>query len=139
MKKPHAQPNDSSMMVDSTQAQAQSTASKPEHAIVCERRQVRGDPLTGRRPYVCVDRAVYSSNMLALRTSLIGCEILIDIDPTDMRTLRASLPSGESLGLLTMCGSWAKEPHSRATRKAANSLSRQRAATVLDKDDAVRA
>jgi hypothetical protein len=126
MKKPHAQPNDSSMMVDSTQAQAQSTACELQCEIVRELRQVRGDPRTGRRPYVCVDGAVYSSAMLALRTSLIGCEILIDINPTDMRTLRASLPSGESLGLL-VCGSWAKEPHSRATRKAANLLSRQRA------------
>lgn len=98
------------------------TACQPDLGIVVERKTVRGSQEKGRRPYICLDRVNYTSPLLASSMALIGRELLIHIDESDMRTVRAYFSSGEELGYLTASGGWARTPHTREMRKLINSL-----------------
>ena len=98
------------------------TACQPDIGIVVERKTVRGNKEQGRRPYVCIDRVNYTSPLLAKSMALIGRELLIHIDESDIRTVRAFFASGEELGLLVASSGWARTRHTREMRKLVNSL-----------------
>lgn len=98
------------------------TACQPELGIVVERRTVCGNKGKGKRPYVCIDRVNYTSPVLAKSMALIERELLVHIDESDFRTVRAYFASGEELGVLSASGGWARTKHTREMRKLVNSL-----------------
>lgn len=98
------------------------SACQPDIGIVAERKTVRGNQKKGRRPYLCIDRVNYTSPLLAKSMALIGRELLVHIDESDMRTVHAYFASGEELGVLSAGGGWARTKHTREMRKLVNSL-----------------
>lgn len=98
------------------------TACQPDIGIVVERKTVRGNQEQGKRPHIYIDRVNYTSPLLAKSMALIGREILVHIDESDMRTVRAYFVSGEELGVLAASGGWARTKHTREMRKLVNSL-----------------
>ena len=48
------------------------------------------------------------------------------VDINDLRTLRAYLPDGAELGILTAKGKWSLRPHSLKERKAINKLKKDK-------------
>lgn len=98
------------------------TACQPDIGIVVERKTVRGNQKQGKRPHICIDRVNYTSPLLAKSMALIERELLIHIDESDMRTVRAYFASGEELGALAASGGWARTKHTREMRKLVNSL-----------------
>ncbi|AAZ97268.1 hypothetical protein Tbd_1315 [Thiobacillus denitrificans ATCC 25259] len=100
---------------------------------------VRGGAKSGRRPYIELDRARYTSSVLAQLLVLVGKKIVIEIDDEDLRQVKAYLPSGAELGFLKASGRWAITKHSRKTRQAINRLVHRRALVVSELDDPVQA
>lgn len=98
------------------------TACQPEMGIVVERSTVRGSQENGKRPYICIDRVNYTSPLLSSSMALINRELLVHIDESDMRTVRAYFSSGEELGTLRASGGWSRTKHTREMRKLVNSL-----------------
>jgi putative transposase len=83
-------------------------------------RNVRGDLKTGRRPYIQYEDERYTNEILARSPDLIGAELTLVVDTDNLLTVRAFLPNGAELGVLSATGKWSRTPHSLATRKAAN-------------------
>ncbi|MYM71749.1 hypothetical protein GTP56_05995 [Duganella sp. FT134W] len=104
-----------------------------------ESHTVRGGRETGRRPYVQVDRARYTNDVLCNAGHLVGKKIVLVIDEVDMRQLKAYLPDGGELGTLKALGKWGMTKHSRRTRKAINRLCHRRILTLSEFDDPVQA
>ncbi|MGX4644211.1 hypothetical protein [Massilia sp. SYSU DXS3249] len=98
------------------------TACQPELGIVVERKTVRGSQEKGKRPYICIDRVNYTSPLLSSSMALINRELLVHMDESDMRTVRAYFSSGEELGSLRASGGWSRTKHTREMRKLVNSL-----------------
>ncbi|RAU48001.1 MULTISPECIES: hypothetical protein [unclassified Pseudomonas] len=98
---------------------------------------VRGSAEGGIAPHITLDKARYTSPFLANSLGLIGTKLMIKVNPKDMRTVEAFLPSGEGIGTLTVLGYWRNTPHSRATRKAINQAFYARTFEVVRKDDIV--
>jgi len=98
---------------------------------------VRGSRDNGRRPYVELDGAHYTSPILANAGYLIGTTIWIDIDEDDYRQVNAYLENGAQLGILRAQGKWAITKHSRRTRKAINSLVYKRILVFTEFDDPI--
>ncbi|NVD97941.1 hypothetical protein [Massilia sp. BJB1822] len=98
------------------------TACQPDLGIVVERRTVRGNKKKGKRPYICIDRINYTNPLLGKSMALIGHGLLVHIDESDLRTVRAYFASGEELGVLLASGGWARTKHTREMRKLVNSL-----------------
>lgn len=95
---------------------------QPELGIMVEQATVRGDQEEGRRPYIQLDRAVYTNHLLARSPGMIGRRLVLHIDERDMRTVRAFLQDGAEIGVLKARGGWSLTPHSRDTRRMVNSL-----------------
>lgn len=88
---------------------------------------VRGSIEKGRRPFIRLDRANYTNQVLATSWKLIGKKLRIAINNEDFRTLDASvLGSGAILGQLQVQGAWSKTKHTRAMRKEINQLRSRR-------------
>lgn len=98
---------------------------------------VRGGQKSGRRPYIELDRARYTSPVLGQLSVLIGKKIVIEIDDEDLRQVKAYLPTGAELGFLKASGRWAITKHSRKTRQAINRLVHRRMLAVSELDDPV--
>ena len=90
------------------------------------KRKVAGDIKTGRRPYVFYEGVKYRSDILSKSPHLIGTNIKLLVDINDLRTLRAYLPDGAELGILTAKGKWSLRPHSLKERKAINKLKKDK-------------
>lgn len=104
-----------------------------------ESHTVRGGRETGRRPYVQVDRARYTNDVLCNAGHLVGKKIVLVIDEDDMRQIKAYLPDGGELGVLKAMGKWGLTKHSRRTRKAINRLCHRRILVLSEFDDPVQA
>lgn len=98
---------------------------------------VRGSTDDGRKPYVQIDRVRYTNPTLRSAVSLIGKEIVVEIDEQDMRQVHAFLSTGESIGVLRAHGKWGRVPHNRQTRKAINSLITKRLLSITEADDPI--
>jgi hypothetical protein len=98
---------------------------------------VRGSAVGGIAPHITLDKAKYTSPVLANSAGLIGSKLLVKIFSKDFRTVEAFLPTGERLGVLTVLGYWRKTPHSRITRKAINRAHYARTFEIVRKDDIV--
>lgn len=91
----------------------------------------------GVRPFIQIDRVRYSNQILRSSIWLKGTVLSVEIDEHDMRTVRAFLPNGSLLGVLTASGKWSQTKHSRKTRIAINQLKAQRLITIGEMDDPV--
>lgn len=106
--------------------------------LVRETRVVRGGIESGTRPYVNFERARYSSSRFREAINLIGHEIILEIDESDITVVYAFLPTGEPLGPLTAQGAWAETPHSRKTRRHINSLRYLKTISFIEGQNPVR-
>lgn len=99
------------------------TLLSPKIGISVEFIFVRGSIKKGRAPYIQIDEVEYSSPDLSERYDLIDKRIAVHVDEWDMRQAKAfDAKTGDSLGCLLARGSWSLTKHSRADRKAVNSL-----------------
>ncbi|WKL15909.1 hypothetical protein QYQ99_26965 [Comamonas testosteroni] len=85
---------------------------------------VRGNQSKGRVPYVQLDEAQYTNDILRQNWSLIGKKICVHVG-SDYRTVKAFRENGGLLGVLSVSGVWALTPHDRQTRKEINRLYRE--------------
>lgn len=85
---------------------------------------VRGHQSKGRVPYVQLDEAQYTNDILRQSWGLIGKKICVHIG-RDYRTVKAFRDNGGSLGVLSVSGVWTLTPHDRQTRKEINRLYRE--------------
>jgi hypothetical protein len=90
--------------------------------LVKEGRIVRGNIEDGIRPYINFESTRYTSKRLQEASNIIGQEIILEINESNIVVVHAFLTNGEPLGPLTVQGDWAETPHSRKTRKFINSL-----------------
>lgn len=91
--------------------------SVPDLDVIVELVTIRGNVRKGRRPYVQIDGVRYTSTILANAADLIGAKIRVHVRESDMRTVKAFLPSGEELGALSAAPGWAHTLHDRNLRK----------------------
>lgn len=85
-------------------------------------RVVRGNIVSGQRPYIEYEGVTYRSDLLSRTPGLIGTKLDLFVDVEDLRTVRAFLPDGSEFGILNANGKWSLQKHSLKTRKAINSL-----------------
>ena len=105
---------------------------------VQECRSVRGGRNEGRRPYIQIDRVMYTNDVLKKSPRLIGTRVVVNIDEDDLRTVEAFAPGGASLGVLMASKRWRYTRHSRRTRRAINSLIQKRLLFEAEHPDIVR-
>jgi hypothetical protein len=113
--------------------------SKSEPNVVVEQRIVQGDAARGKHPYVIIDRVNYTNEALASMPAAIGRKILVRIDPSEMRTVHGRFESGEDIGTLAASGEWSRHHHTRAIRKAINSLHDVKARSVPESHSSLEA
>lgn len=77
---------------------------------------VRGNVKTGRRPYVQLSCVRYTNATLSNLPALIGTTLVVHVRDSDLRTVRAFLPNGSELGVLTALGAWSQTKHDRKLR-----------------------
>lgn len=81
-------------------------------------RTIRGNINEGKRPYVQIDGARYTSDILSQQPELIGKKLAIYLDPQDGRFAHAYfVENGEELGLLEAKGYWGRTPHTLEMRR----------------------
>lgn len=81
-------------------------------------RTIRGNIKEGKRPYIQIDGARYTSDVLSQQPELIGKKLTIYIDPQDGRFAHAYFAeNGEELGLLEAKGYWGRTPHTLEIRR----------------------
>jgi putative transposase len=91
--------------------------------VVHQEVRVRGSRSSGRRPYINLDRATYTSPTLARSWHLLGKKLRIEIDEDEYRSVKASvMDNGAIIGALFVQGAWAKTPHTRQMRREINRL-----------------
>lgn len=100
---------------------------------------VRGGVENGRRPYIHYLGVKYSSDVLRLASHLVGQKISLEIDVSDLRTVKAYGPSGAEIGVLRAAPPWHRTPHSLEMRQAVNALVSRKMLHYLDQDDPVMA
>jgi putative transposase len=100
-------------------------------------RKVSGNIKTGKRPYVLYENVRYRNEVLAESPELIGTELTLIVDADDVRHVRAFLPDGSELGVLTATGKWGIVPHSLQTRKEIYSLIHRRLLHIASEDDPI--
>ena len=102
-----------------------SIATEEQKAVIASRtyiyeiKTVRGSYQSGKRPYITYKKVEYRSDLLAYSMGLIGQKIMLEINPDDIRTMRAFFMDGSELGILTATGEWGRKSHSLKTREAA--------------------
>jgi putative transposase len=89
---------------------------------VRETRRLAGNLKKGIRPHITIDRVMYTNALLSSATQYVGTELSLIIDEERMRCVRAFLPDGSDLGVLTAVGKWSRTEHTRSMRKIVNSL-----------------
>ncbi|QRY77757.1 hypothetical protein JVX91_19410 [Pseudomonas sp. PDNC002] len=98
---------------------------------------IRGDLRSGRRPYIQLDRARYTSPQLSSRPDLIGIKVTVIINPKDYRSVDVYLSDGRYFGVLNVLGVWGHTRHSVTTRKLINNALDKQALTCAQEDDIV--
>jgi putative transposase len=101
--------------------------------------RVRGNLARGERPHISYLHVRYTSDQLARRTSLIGKDLRVHVDPTDLRTVLATTAQGDILEPLQASGAWRSERHSQWLRQAFYKAKRQRELDFAMGDDPIEA
>lgn len=97
----------------------------PKISVEKEILTVRGDRSKGRVPYVQLDGAEYTSDLLRQSWNMLGKKLLIHI-PKDFRTVLAYRQDGTEFGVLSVSGAWAVREHTRDMRKQINRFRKER-------------
>ncbi len=100
-------------------------------------RTVRGNIKKSRRPYIEYENAVYRNEVLSRSPHLIGARLTLHVNRRDLRCIKAFLPNGAELGVLTAQHGWGRTPHSLDTRRAIGSLRNRKLMTLIEMDDPV--
>lgn len=100
-------------------------------------RKVCGNMETGRRPHINFEGERYTNEVLARTPDLIGKQLTLSVDISDIRSVTAYLPNGEELGSLTAQGPWGKTPHSLKMRKEVMKLKRKGLLEYNDRSDPI--
>lgn len=98
--------------------------SDPQIAVEVIKRIVRGSRKRGRRPYVQIDGARYTSDLLSESWAMVGKPLHLHVRG-DFRKVRAFLITGEEFGPLEVEGHWGMEFHTRQVRQEINRLHRE--------------
>ena len=102
-------------------------------------RTVRGSLKRSRRPYIEFEGAVYRNEILSRSPELIGQKLALHVNPDDVRCIKAFLPDGNELGILTAAPPWHRTPHSLDTRRAINSQRHKKLIAFTEMDDPIAA
>ncbi|MEH7126117.1 hypothetical protein V7127_23165 [Bacillus sp. JJ1773] len=102
-----------------------------------DKRHIRGKLHTGRRPYITYYNVEYRNEVLSEMFDFIGEEITLVINLEDLRFIKAYLPDGTELGLLTAKGKWSLQKHSLKIRIVINKLSRLGILRLSSEDDPI--
>jgi len=86
---------------------------------------IRGSVKEGERPYIQYLDARYRSDLLGCSPEFIGQKLLLLINVTDLRTVKAFLPDGRVFGELKAEGRWSLTKHSLKTRRLVIHLVRE--------------
>ncbi|WP_241331787.1 hypothetical protein [Burkholderia cenocepacia] len=109
--------------------------------LLAQRRElatVRGSVKSGRRPYVQLEHVLYTNPLLADSSEwLLGKQIVIYIDDSDLRQVWAYLPTGQELGVLVAQGKWGLTKHDLTTRRAIYRLIYKRVVVLSETNDPV--
>lgn len=79
--------------------------------------RVHGNLGRGERPYITFYHVRYTSERLAKSSGLIGKQLRIHYDPSDLRRIWACTEDGHTLDDLFASGKWRNEPHSLRLRQ----------------------
>ena len=101
--------------------------------------RVRGNLARGERAHISYLHVRYTSDQLTRRPSLIGANLRIHVDPTDLRTVLATTVEGEILEPLQASGAWRNERHSQWLRQAFYKAKRQRELNFAMGEDPIEA
>ncbi|EST55777.1 hypothetical protein T458_00055 [Brevibacillus panacihumi W25] len=101
------------------------------------KRNVVGNAKYGKRPHIEYEGVTYHNEILSRSPDLVGTKLTIFVNIEDLRFVRAFLPCGSELGILTAKGKWGVTPHSLKTRKAINQLKREKVITIMSMDDPI--
>lgn len=82
-----------------------------------ECKKIRGNISQGKRPYITYKGVEYRNEILSQSPGLIGSELILEINPDDIRTIKSYFSSGEEFGILTATGEWGRKSHSLKTRE----------------------
>lgn len=100
-------------------------------------RIVRGGLDKGRNPHVNFEGVKYSNDVLSKSYDLSGVKLTLVVDPSDIRSIKAFLPGGAELGILTAQGIWGRTPHTLEMRKAIIGLRIKRLIHYTESDDPI--
>lgn len=118
------------------------SALSPKLGVVIELRPIRGTMKKGhvRRPYVQIDKAHYTNEVLSRRFDLIGSRVIVHIrEEEDIRHVDCFLESGEHIGPIEVIAhGWRATKHTRSVRRAINEAI-ERGDISSDSDDLVSA
>jgi putative transposase len=88
-------------------------------------RMIRGSKESGKRPHINFEGEEYTSSLLANNFSLVGAEVIVEVNIDDISVIKVYLPDGQELDYLRVKGAWGRKPHSLKTRKFINKLVRE--------------
>jgi hypothetical protein len=83
-------------------------------------RTIRGSLKEGKRPYITVEGARYTNEVLSTTPELLGKKLIIYIDPEDPRFGETYFSDGSELGMLQATGFWGRTPHTLDMRRSIN-------------------
>jgi putative transposase len=98
---------------------------RPGIAVEIVTRCVRGNRAKSKHPYVQLDEAEYTNDILRQSWHMVNKVTLTLHIRKDMRSVRAFLPDGTEFGQLEVCDHWKNSAHDRETRKEINRLYRE--------------
>lgn len=78
---------------------------------------IRGNMRKGKRPYIQYKNTTYTNSIIADSPSLIGKQVLGEINKRDARTMNVFLTSGEHLGIAQAAGPWGIYKHTLRQRE----------------------
>ena len=103
-------------------------------------RKIRGSVKDGIRPYVTVEGAKYTNNILSNTPALIGKKLIIYIDPNDPRYGESFFgDDGAEFGMLQATGHWGSKHHTLDMRRAINKSRDKQLKYYTDNQDAIHA
>jgi len=86
---------------------------------------IRGVTEKGRRPYVQYQNVPYRNPTISSTPTLVGTKLTLHVNINDLRTIKAYLPNGTSVGLLKADGVWGIRRHTLRIRKTIFKLIRE--------------
>ena len=85
-------------------------------------RRVNGNKNKGRKPYIYYEGVEYRNEILSQSWHLVGENLTLLVNLSDLRFIKAYLSDGSEFGILTAKGKWALKEHTLKMRKEINKL-----------------